>query len=883
MTQRWWAPGAPSPVPDAFSKSLLEPGGQPRLDLGLALLAYHRVGAAACEASRDEDSLIQNLVTARASFAKPMVESISKCLTEGESYAGLLVRDFADEAEEGALVLYRAAVSKGVPPTLAAQRVGAVFGVPARELGTYRTLACTPQTSPVAIADAADRVLMEYVEKVCDEEIEQPLEIVSKDTATERETDTPVIRRSKPGVLRRDDPRTDYYDARDEGGRFSAVPGVLRRTTGMGGSAPAEVGTTAADKVKAVTRQTRKVRQVRQVSRPQDKPKRGELKRTAMKPGLLRNKTKAQLKRLEGNLRKKDYDGPDEEGNGSWLDRLPDADSRGFTSMDAAFAMHLSEPQMRELLKNSFGGGTNVLDQHTFRMGRLQENIDITPQQFDSFDQLHDQTIDTLNTFEQQIEGVGPPERSIGLSDQTYQDPVQRDRVHRRLVQEAAEIRGIDMQTADPDEQMAIEQLWKSVSFHQDLQDDGNSWVAVLYDPDKPDMGMLTVNRVVIMDARGKSVGDKIKFDPNQAFSLGTQVTEMWDNEENVLVRTWEAFPLTEEEVMRRKRYGSRGYAGETWRDGRQGPYDYQVKKADDPRTTYYDHRAASGQFALLEDDGVVPVIRRSPGVLRRTEPEVKPKARQRQVRRVRQVRRTTQSPESFNAPIKRKELKRTRRPLSRKSQEMLAQEFGPPLKPDFGFEGGRQYMIMPARTMSTSLHLWGASEDSTEVPITRSDLSSMLKSSGHDPEVAPRVAAQVVEEGVSRLNPDEQSIVIETLQDPKPGEIQAVARRLFDEMPMLQQITVEELPGGAGWAFYSHGEAVRPTTVIEVDPHTDLDKPLALLNEGIRRQVDMHDTDMTMTITQQDGTVAEVPYGKRLTRAQTQRWRVINQSKPAT
>lgn len=185
MSTRWWAPAGAHIGPDEADLALLAPGGEARYDLGAAMFALHRTGAAACEVVAaspipDAMTLITNLATARMAVAPPLVECISKSLGDG-AYAGLLVRDVSDDAERAAVDLFNAAVSKGVAPPLAAQRVGYVYGVDSAGLGTYRTLACTPAANPVALADAADRALFGFVEKLCTAEVdENPTVEISK-------------------------------------------------------------------------------------------------------------------------------------------------------------------------------------------------------------------------------------------------------------------------------------------------------------------------------------------------------------------------------------------------------------------------------------------------------------------------------------------------------------------------------------------------------------------------------------------------------------------------------------------------------------------------------------------------------------------------------
>lgn len=210
MSARWWAPGT-----DLDARVLLTPVGDAKVDLGAALLALHRAGAEACEdAARtpllDERMLVDALAKARQLVAPPVVDVIAKCV-EGPAYAGLLVRDIANDADTSALELYRAAVAKGVPRPIAAQRAGAIYGVTAKGLGEYRRLACDPRANPAAITDAADRALFGHLSKIVEAEAEQPYEQVSK---------APAATATRTAVAE-DNPTTRYWDARDAAGRFA--------------------------------------------------------------------------------------------------------------------------------------------------------------------------------------------------------------------------------------------------------------------------------------------------------------------------------------------------------------------------------------------------------------------------------------------------------------------------------------------------------------------------------------------------------------------------------------------------------------------------------------------------------------------------------------
>lgn len=181
----------------------------------MGLLALHRAGAEACElvaqtAVADEAVLVAALAETRQLVAPQAVTTISKSV-ESASYAGLLLRDVLDDAEGAALSLYRSCLARNVSPPIAAQRVGMVFGVPARELGRYQQLASDPKSNPVAVADAADRVLFGFVAKMVKEEYTPAKELVSKESERVRE---------RTGVTP-DDPATEHYDARDERGQFA--------------------------------------------------------------------------------------------------------------------------------------------------------------------------------------------------------------------------------------------------------------------------------------------------------------------------------------------------------------------------------------------------------------------------------------------------------------------------------------------------------------------------------------------------------------------------------------------------------------------------------------------------------------------------------------
>ena len=254
MAERFWAPTRATVVPDAVVLALLQPSGQPAGDLGATVLAAHRAGAAAVgtiakSAVPSEAGIVTAMATARGHVANAVVDAAGASMAK--AYAPLFVRDFFDDAEESALSLYRAAVSKGVAPSMAAVRVGAVYGVPSKHLGPYAALACDPRANPVALTDAADKVLLAFVSKTVDIETDAK-EPISKAGTLQLERATHA-------------PTWDEADVhRDGGGRFASSTSIadpaglarIRALTGVGAQAAPTVATepSTAALVRNVTR-----------------------------------------------------------------------------------------------------------------------------------------------------------------------------------------------------------------------------------------------------------------------------------------------------------------------------------------------------------------------------------------------------------------------------------------------------------------------------------------------------------------------------------------------------------------------------------------------------------------------------------------------------
>jgi hypothetical protein len=220
--------------------ALLQPDGNAAGDLGATLLAAHRAGAAACGivskgAVPSEMGLVSTLGSARAAVAGLVVDAAAHSMEAG--YAGLFVRDFFDDAEQGALHVYRTAVSKGVSPSVAASRAAAVFGVPGKEMGRYVSLAIDPKTNPLILTDAADRALLTFVSKTVE------LEVANTDVA---KAALAAAREPDYEYEEEDHPRTADGRWTNAPDRPRAIPGAvvqpnilaqLREWKGMGGQA----------------------------------------------------------------------------------------------------------------------------------------------------------------------------------------------------------------------------------------------------------------------------------------------------------------------------------------------------------------------------------------------------------------------------------------------------------------------------------------------------------------------------------------------------------------------------------------------------------------------------------------------------------------------
>lgn len=97
----------------------------------------------------------------------PVRHAMSKAIapimgSQADHYADMWVEDLHNSSVESSLNLYGSLITQGMPSPLAVDRLAAVVGVPMDKLGRTYGVLREQRTSPRILADAADRVLMEY-------------------------------------------------------------------------------------------------------------------------------------------------------------------------------------------------------------------------------------------------------------------------------------------------------------------------------------------------------------------------------------------------------------------------------------------------------------------------------------------------------------------------------------------------------------------------------------------------------------------------------------------------------------------------------------------------------------------------------------------------
>lgn len=853
MTTRWWAPAAPRVGPDAFDLLLLEAGSDSRLDLANAVVAYHRVGAAACEAAKDERQLVDNLIRARAVFAPAMTSSVSKCVTEGDTYAGLLVRDVADDAEQAALDLYRQAVAKGVTSTLAAQRVGAVFGVPAVDLGGYRALACTPAASPVAIADAADKALFTYVEKVCDEEWEAPYETVSKATDTEEETGLltragGVLRRATSGVLRRqteDDPETPYYDARDDGGRFKSSGVLRRKELGQGQSAPAAIGVRGTRK----TRKTRSTAVTEAATRP-------AAQRKGAKNTKAAKRTAAQRLATAKNTAEAVTVEPDYNGNESWADIADAYEIMNSHRLGQELTMFLSLDELTMLQQNALGDPNR--NRVLFRLGHLRDAIEgkIVPS---------DDTVEALGEAQLRIEDdlqgdLGPmPLDPITLDYGAPEAAVQEAKD--KLVDAYAEMIGVGRGDPRYRDLMGLAQEANDFGYER----------KIIYLTDPAEQGVVEVHQLVLEDPYGiylKTSSGGIKLDPNQGYALDAQQIEFIENDPDngkvIKIVQHIIKPVSDQDISHAKY--------DTGRNGR-------VIKADDVLTPYFDNRAANGQFATEDDDtGVLRrtgggVLQRTGGILRRRTPETVATRGVRAVRRTRISRDVERPGATRSAAAERKGATRTDAAKTTAAVTRAAAQWDKVTPADFDIDEDTDYAVFGEGL--ADVHRLDMGNLKGQV-LTADEVKALISQTSKGMQAVYEMA-NVLQDHHFNRHPVKRSMVPVNSVDPIPERrIRDIMERYLDQNPGVQHVVAyPDGPDGDFFMFRHEGRMAEPN-VVEVPAGFDKTKPAILVDQGTQRSDTSVARSIDKTIPGTDTNFQSVK-GLEVVRPTVRRWTLTN------
>lgn len=630
-TARWWAPTEPHLGPDEIDLAMLAvEGGNSRLDLGGVLLAAHRVGDAACQeaASRpicDESTLIDSLAGARARLADPMVDSVSKCVSEGGSYAGLLVMDVLDAADRTAVELFSAARSRGVAGPLAAARAGAIYGVPASELGQYRTLALDPKANPVALTDAADRAVFKYFAELAEQETTQPVAKATEQRPTAR--------------IAVDEEGNQYYDVRDEDGRFSATlaePTLLARLRGrygIGNQVPPKVASgrpseqvvvpTKPAEPEAVTPVADRVaefqRKQRLLDEPDERPRRRRAAPERAKPERPRQersgpsrKTRDRLKRrreLAGRAIIVDRSEPvtavfrEPEKGHFLLDKVPDPAPEYYERLDDPVAVIVPMGEAQYLNSSAASSPGQLFRVHHLLGLALNPN---GPHDLDDVDGLHEEALDDAAST---ADGAHPVDQKRLSGNATLDNNMRED---------------FRMQSAVN----ANDPTGQRTNLLPDADDSGTFW-AITRDPSDAipvvfeyvlhgaNAGVSWAQRA----ARGetemidsKMVVHDYHVDPNQAFQL-PPATEwkkqrFYDPERGVIIQRINVHAVKEDAVTRYRR-GDPPIA-KAVEQVRQPTV--QVTP-DDPETPWWDARDQGGKFTSGSAPGLLAQVREKHGI----------------------------------------------------------------------------------------------------------------------------------------------------------------------------------------------------------------------------------------------------------------------------
>ena len=883
-TQRWWAPQRPTTQPDAVVRTLLDEPG----DLATTLLAAHRAGAAACEfvakgAVPNEHALIRALAEAREQVAPDVVDAVSKSM-DG-NYAGLLVRDILDDAEQAALTLFRTCVNKGVAPPLAAQRVGAVFGVPARELGKYTALAATPAANPIALTDAADRTLLGYVAKVAKEEDHGEVVTFSKAPAghareyadtTEGWEEREHPRDPTTGRFVHAPPRSGppVLEAQPE----QPAPSVgslawVRQKLGLGEAAPtrvAEVETPPAPtRAPQRTQRTARTQRTQRTQRTRTAEPTGRTRQLERK--LTRKSPTRQLQRDvvrtldKGRLEKALQRVAEVQRHDATPDLLKTfgPNEPGFYEMLDEVGLVLSSQAMNELIiKMAQQAGHQARPgERIFRIGAILPEASMPERATDSKALLHQLDQESETAWERgmnpqpaeplaarpEVDFVHPGE----LGPQATPEEITRllERRRHEMVTRTVTLGGQEREVVDHDELDHVHVLPEYHAYGEEAEDLGYAIVHFQQsDSHDPHLrAMPTVDEIIVQSPHGRTEGatrhQQVVLDPNQAYKflpapgMGSQPYEsFWDAEREVIIRRWYVRAIDESElddIMGGEEMGKALTPAQAMLFERLHPRD------------------AEGRFAETEE--------RTAPVAPAPAPPAPVRAPQRE-RRVQRTARTQrvqreapqrQAPEAVpgaralqrtltRAPLKR-ELTGLQRGLLAARERRLKQRADH--LPDLPvLDDGQDYKLA-TRDGWEQLTLFVSPTDLAEMhgggEITLNSLAKRSLLEGK-----PMRAAQIAPVMAMNTQKDlagDLSKVLKTVPVSSVLDEQALAEtidRLYDEHPDVD--VIEIVRHGRLLQFHGNTHAAPPQSLIQIDPYLDPEKPLYMTYLGEYRARDL-------------------------------------------
>ena len=174
---RWWTSwGTAEPVVKSVHS------GHGADGVGTALLGLHALGADALHSLSQRTCVDAELVsqTLAGVDVSPVAKAWSDAIMPGTDYGWLRMAGVKKQADDAAVRMVSALVSKGVAWPLALERAAAGYGLPSDRALSFAQKVATPVVNPMVVADAADEQLALYASSVCKAEADAPVAI-SKD------------------------------------------------------------------------------------------------------------------------------------------------------------------------------------------------------------------------------------------------------------------------------------------------------------------------------------------------------------------------------------------------------------------------------------------------------------------------------------------------------------------------------------------------------------------------------------------------------------------------------------------------------------------------------------------------------------------------------